>query len=66
MKFAIMVFDDVEVLDAFGPFEVFSVAARLQTQHDDREQVSPSHGHRRPQMGAAGSALYVSRHFCGP
>ncbi|MEU5843593.1 DJ-1/PfpI family protein [Rhodococcus sp. NPDC047139] len=27
--YGILVFDDVEVLDAFGPFEVFSVAARL-------------------------------------
>lgn len=29
MRFGILIFDDVEVLDACGPFEVFSVAARL-------------------------------------
>jgi transcriptional regulator GlxA family with amidase domain len=28
-RYGILVYDDVEVLDAFGPFEVFSVAARL-------------------------------------
>jgi transcriptional regulator GlxA family with amidase domain len=29
MRIGILVFDDVEVLDAFGPFEVFSVAGRV-------------------------------------
>ncbi|MCK0093419.1 DJ-1/PfpI family protein [Rhodococcus sp. F64268] len=29
IRYGILLFDDVEVLDAFGPFEVFSVAARL-------------------------------------
>lgn len=29
MQVAILIFDDVEVLDALGPFEVFSVASRL-------------------------------------
>lgn len=28
-RYGILVYDDVEVLDAFGPFEVFAVAARL-------------------------------------
>lgn len=39
MKFAILLFDDVEVLDAFGPFEVFSVAARLTSSTDGTEQI---------------------------
>ncbi len=30
MRIGILLFDEVEVLDACGPFEVFSVAARLQ------------------------------------
>ena len=35
-RYGILVYDDVEVLDAFGPFEVFSVAARLSsgTEHE--------------------------------
>lgn len=32
MHIAILIYDEVEVLDACGPFEVFSVAARLQKQ----------------------------------
>lgn len=31
IHYGILLFDDVEVLDAFGPFEVFSVAARVNT-----------------------------------
>lgn len=32
-RYGILLYDDVEVLDAFGPFEVFSVAARLSAGH---------------------------------
>ena len=35
MQVAILIFDDVEVLDAMGPFEVFSVASRLRPADSD-------------------------------
>jgi len=40
VRIAILVFDEVEVLDACGPFEVFSVAARLQHQAGDDSPLS--------------------------
>lgn len=34
MRFGILIFDEVEVLDCCGPFEVFSVAARLRAREE--------------------------------
>ncbi|GAA2236890.1 DJ-1/PfpI family protein [Rarobacter faecitabidus] len=39
MHIGILIFDEVEVLDACGPFEVFSVAARLQGKDRDPEAI---------------------------
>lgn len=44
MRVGILMFDEVEVLDACGPFEVFSVAARLHNPSaapDNRIEVEP-------------------------
>ena len=40
MQVAILIFDEVEVLDAMGPFEVFSVASRLRSADSDPFTVS--------------------------
>lgn len=40
MRVAIFIFDEVEVLDAMGPFEVFSVASRLRSADSDPFTVS--------------------------
>ena len=40
MRVAILIFDEVEVLDAMGPFEVFSVASRLRSADSDPFTVS--------------------------
>jgi transcriptional regulator GlxA family with amidase domain len=40
MQVGILVFDEVEVLDACGPFEVFSVASRVRDAGDDPITVS--------------------------
>jgi transcriptional regulator GlxA family with amidase domain len=40
MRVGILIFDEVEVLDALGPFEVFSVASRFATAKHDAFEVS--------------------------
>jgi transcriptional regulator GlxA family with amidase domain len=40
MRVGILVFDEVEVLDACGPFEVFSVASRVRGDGDEPFEVS--------------------------
>ena len=40
MQVAILIFDEVEVLDVMGPFEVFSVASRLRSADSDPFTVS--------------------------
>ena len=40
MRIAILIFDDVEVLDVMGPFEVFSVASRLRPAGSEEFTVS--------------------------
>jgi transcriptional regulator GlxA family with amidase domain len=40
MQVAILIFDEVEVLDVMGPFEVFSVASRLRSTDSDPFTVS--------------------------
>ncbi|CAM3888301.1 DJ-1/PfpI family protein [Tsukamurella strandjordii] len=40
MRFGILVFDEVEVLDAFGPFEVLSVAKRLHAHRVEGEPIA--------------------------
>ncbi|MFT4126005.1 MAG: DJ-1/PfpI family protein [Gordonia sp. (in: high G+C Gram-positive bacteria)] len=40
MRFGILIFDDVEVLDACGPFEVFCVAARLRAREMPEDSVT--------------------------
>ena len=51
---AILLFDDVEVLDACGPFEVFSVANRVAQRAGSADHPTWSRRSDRPQLRAAG------------